>query len=231
MASEYLLWKYRDVQPEVKRELTPEEKRRNWWDYHKWHVVIGVVLALCLCNILWNAFGFGKVKSDFSIAYVGSAPLTEETAEAIRSGLESVSPDMNGDGRVVVELLQYTSVETGDSDSLYYAQAAQVQLVSDITDCRSYFFLMENPAAFQNATLALRNLDGTLPADGDLTPDGKYLLWQDCPALAEIPLGEAEDLVSSLAFGRRGFWNEKTTANAEACDALWNTLTKGAITQ
>lgn len=228
MASEYLLYKYRDVKPDVKRELTPEEKRRNWWDYHRNYVIIGVILLLCLANILWNAFGFGKVKPDFSVAYVGTTPLTPEAAEAIQNGFTAKASDMNGDGRVVVELLQYTSIDTGDSDSLYYAQAAQVQLVSDIADCRSYFFLMEDPAAFQNATSALRNLDGSLPADGDLSPDGKYLLWGACPALNEIELGDAEIFVATLAFGRRGFWNDKTTANAAACDELWNTLTKGA---
>lgn len=229
MASEYLLKKAREeAKPNEVRVLTKEEKRRNWWHYHKWHVVIAAVLALCAGNILWNALGIGKVNPDYSIAYVGSTPLSEETAAALRDGLAAISPDLNGDGKVAVELQQYVSMSTGDSDSLYFAQAAQVQLVADITDCKSYFFLLEDPAGFQEATSALRNLDGSLPADGDLTPDGKYVLWGDCPVLAGIELGNAQEAVSRLSFARRGFWTEQTVPNAAECDALWEELIEGA---
>ena len=228
MASEYLLKKYQDVKPDEVRELTKEEKRRNWWHYHKWHVVIAAVLALCAGNILWNILGIGEIKPDYSIAYVGTTPLSEETAGALRDGLAAISSDLNGDGKVAVELQQYVSVNTGDSDSLYYAQAARVQLVADITDCKSYFFLLEDPAGFQEATSALCNLDGSLPADGDLTPDGKYVIWGDCPRLTQIELGAAQETVSRLAFARRGFWTEKTVPNAAECNALWDMLTEGA---
>ena len=228
MASEYLLKKYQDVKPDEVRELTKEEKRRNWWHYHKWHVVIAAVLAVCIGNILWNALGIGQTKPDYAIAYVGSTPLSEETIDALRDGLAALSPDLNGDGTVAVELQQYVSVNTGDSDSLYFAQAARVQLVADITDCKSYFFLLEDPAGFQEATSALCNLDGSLPADGDLTPDGKYVIWGDCPLLARIELGNEQETVSHLAFARRGFWNEKTVPNAAECNALWDMLTEGA---
>lgn len=228
MASEYLLKKYQDVKSDEVRELTKEEKRRNWWHYHKWHVVIAAVLALCAGNILWNILGIGEIKPDYSIAYVGTTPLSEETAGALRDGLAAISSDLNGDGKVAVELQQYVSVNTGDSDSLYFAQAARVQLVADITDCKSYFFLLEDPAGFQEATSALCNLDGSLPADGDLTPDGKYVIWGDCPRLTQIELGAAQETVSRLAFARRGFWTEKTVPNVAECNALWDMLTEGA---
>lgn len=229
MASEYLLKKAREeAKPEEVHTLTKGEKQRNWWHYHKWQVVIAAVLAVCAGNILWNVLGIGTIKPDYSIAYVGSVPLSEETAEALRSGLAAISPDLNGDGEVTVALQQYVSVNTGDVDTLYYAQAARVQLVADITDCRSYFFLLEDPAGFQEVTSALCNLDGSLPADGDLTPDGKYVIWGDCPVLAQIELGTAQEIVSQLAFARRGFWNEKTVPNVAECDALWENLTEGA---
>lgn len=229
MASEYLLKKAREeAKPEEVHTLTKGEKRRNWWHYRKWQVVIAAVLAVCAGNILWNVLGIGTIKPDYSIAYVGSVPLSEETAEALRSGLAAISPDLNRDGEVTVALQQYVSVNTGDVDTLYYAQAARVQLVADITDCRSYFFLLEDPAGFQEVTSALCNLDGSLPADGDLTPDGKYVIWGDCPVLAQIELGTAQEIVSQLAFARRGFWNEKTVPNVAECDALWENLTEGA---
>lgn len=138
---------------------------------------------------------------------------------------------MNGDGEVTVELQQYVSVNTGDSDSLYYAHAAQTQLVADITECESYFFLLEDPAGFQRATHALCNLDGSLPQDGDETPDGKYVIWSECPVFARMALGTEEEAVSQLAFARRGFWTDKTVANAAQCAALWEVLMEGVKIQ
>ena len=64
MASEYLKWKYRDVKPEEKRELTPAEKRANWWHYHKWHVALGAVLLLAAGSILWHVLGVGQPHPD-----------------------------------------------------------------------------------------------------------------------------------------------------------------------
>lgn len=226
MASEYLLKKAKEsVKPEEPRVLTKAERRRNWWHYYKWHVGIGILLVLISGSILMNALGIGQVKPDYTIAYVGSMPLSAETETALVEGFTALSPDMNGDGKVTVSLQQYTAVDTGDSDTLYYAQAAQVQLVADITDCVSYFFLLEDPASFQEATSVLCNLDGSLPPDGNLSPDGKYVLWGDCPVLAQMDTGT--DL-SHLAFARRGFWTEKTASNSEACGELWETFTEGA---
>lgn len=55
MASEYLLKKAKEeVKTQEVRVLTKAERRRNWWNYHKWHVVIGVLLVLCLGDILWK---------------------------------------------------------------------------------------------------------------------------------------------------------------------------------
>lgn len=225
MASEYLMKKAREAyQPQEERVLTPEEKRRNWWYYHKYHVAIGVVGALCLINLIWTALGIGKTKPDFSVAYVGSTALSPETQEALKQGFEAIASDLNGDGKICVELAVYASPETGDSDTLYYAQAAQVQLVADVTDCRSYFFIMEYPDRFQNATNVLRNIDGSLPAYDDGSADGKYMMWSDCSQLAGMEL--PQDL-SGMAFGRRGFWTSKRSANEAGCDALWETLTEG----
>lgn len=226
MASEYLLKKARESYvPEEVRELTPEEKRRNWWHYHKWHVVIGVVLAACLVNILGNAFGIWEVKPDVSIAYVGRNRLPDETADSLTDGIAALCTDMNGDGKIVVELQQYVSPVIGDADDVLYAEAATVQLIGDVSDHKSYFFLMDDPGRVQQLTSCLRNLDGSLPEDGDLTPDGKFLPVSACPVLSEMVPDEA---FRNLAFARRGFWSEKTSPNAAQCDELWAELIEGA---
>ena len=44
MASEYLKWKYRDIKPDQPVEHTKKQKAANWWHYHRWWLLAGVVL-------------------------------------------------------------------------------------------------------------------------------------------------------------------------------------------
>ena len=235
MASEYLKKKYQDVKPDVPRELTKAEKRKNWWDYHKWHVGIALLLLAVMGNIVWDVFG--QVKPDYQIAYVGSYRLPEEAAAAVETAFASLGEDLNGDGKVVAALKQYTF---GSEDPSTFA-AAQVSLMGDVLECESYFFLLEDPEQFQREYHTLRRLDGTLPEEEEDSAEGTYLVWADCPVLAALELGEYsyglmdsamtgsnQELLSPLCLARRGFWTEKASAYTEGCDELWNKLTEGA---
>ena len=81
MASEYLKWKYRDVKPRETKELTPAEKRKNWWHYHKWHILTGVVLAAALALIMSRAI---KIFSKVFHRYDGLNASVQENTSAIR---------------------------------------------------------------------------------------------------------------------------------------------------
>ena len=239
MASEYLKWKYRDVQPWERRELTPAEKRRNWWHYHKWHVVIGVVLLGIAVDLAVHALGIGQVKPDYQVAYVGTNALPNDTAAAIESAFSALGEDLNGDGRVVVKLVQYASANGADAGVL---TSTEVALTADLMECESYFFLLEDPERFQISYHSLRRLDGSLPEDGDYSAEGTYLGWGQCPALAGTELGNysyevmgktvtgsSDELAAGLHLARRGFWTEKTTLYPEECGRLWDRLTEGAL--
>lgn len=143
MASEYLKWKYRDVKPEKAVELTKQQRRRNWWHYHKWHVLIGGVLVLIAVDWAWSALT--QVHPDYQIAYVGAAPLGQEDATAWEARLSALGSDCNGDGKIVIQLNQYLSVR---EDAMMTA-AANVKLLADLDARESYFFLLEDPEKFQ----------------------------------------------------------------------------------
>lgn len=237
MASEYLKWKYRDEKPEEKRALTPKEKRRNWWHYHKWHVAAGVVLAGAGVSLVWNALGAGRIKPDYQIAYVGENALPGGAAAAIESAFASLGEDLDGDGRVAVRLNQYPA--SGADPGL--AAAGQTALMGDLLECESYFFLLEDPEWFQVKYHSLCRLDGSLPEKDDCSAEGTYLSWSDCPVLAgkepgtcsgQAPggtVGGSDELVSHLYLARRGFLTEKTAPYPEGCGALWDRLTEGAV--
>lgn len=237
MASEYLKWKYRDVTREEPPELSPAEKRKNWWHYHKWHVAIGAVLAAVGINLTCNALGVGQIKPDYQIAYVGENALPGDTAAAIETAFAALGEDLNGDGRVTVRLNQYPAA--GADPSL--AVAGQTTLMGDLLECESFFFLLEDPVRFQADYHALCRLDGSLPEEADCSAEGTYLPWTGCPALSGMELGDysyqllngtvsgsSDELASGLYLARRGFWTEKNAPYPEGCEALWNELTKGA---
>lgn len=242
MASEYLKWKYRDVPPDTPSPLTGKEKRRNWWHYHKWHVVIGALLLAIAVDIGKDALGIGKLAPDYQAAYVGSSFLPEDTVAALEASLAALGEDCNGDGQVVVRLHQYVEADAAqDVDNAYYTYASEVTLLADLEDCDSYFFLLEEPDGFQADYQVLSLLDGSLPEGTAKDAAGCCLRWTDCPALRGLPLGgysyevagqavhgDSQELLSRLYLARRGFWGDRTADNMEGCDALWNTLTKGA---
>lgn len=219
MASEYYKWLARDVKPEEEKVLTKQERRANWWYYYKYYVLVGAVLLGIGVSLICSYFGIGQTKPDYAIAYVGSASLSEEAAAALQARFAELGADENGDGEIYVAVNQYVRHSTGDSDSYYYAQAAEAQLIADITDCDSYFFLLEDPEDFQESMHVLCNADGSLPGDEDFSAEGRAWPVSEFAALEDLP----EEL-RGLYLGRRGFWTEDTVNYLEGCEALWNSL-------
>lgn len=195
MASEYLKWKYKDVQPEAKTELTPSQRRRNWWYYHKWWVAGGILLLLAVCTFAWGKVQDWQNRPDYQVAYVGTSYLDEDTAQGWEKTFAALAEDADGNGKTIVRLNQYVFPPDDPEGSA----SASVLLMSDLLDCESYFFLLEDPEGFQESYEVLQ------PGNGEALP------WLD----------------TELTLTRRGFWNEKTTANPEACGVLWEKLKEG----
>lgn len=239
MASEYLKHKFKDVKRDAPVELSPAERRKNWWHYHKWPILAGAVLLIILADIGVNIARQFTSSPDYRIAYVGVNALPDDTAHAIENSFAALGEDLDGNGKIQVELTQY--VTTGGSDA-EVAAATEVLIMGDVLECDSYFFLLDDPAEFQQKYHCLSRTDGTLPADDDLSARETFYAWKDCPALEGMDLGsyqyeslgetvngESRDVVEPLYIARRGFWTEDTCANPEGCGELWEKLTEGAI--
>lgn len=143
MASEYLKWKYRDVKPEKPAAMTAAQRRKNWWHYHKWHVLIAAAVLVLAADWAWSVLT--RVHPDYQVAYAGSLPLAEEEQARWEARLAALGADCNGDGVVAVRLNQYPAVR---EDAMYTA-AANVKLLADLDARESYFFLLEDPESFQ----------------------------------------------------------------------------------
>ncbi len=224
MASEYLKWKYRDIKPDQPVEHTKKQKAANWWHYHKWWLLAGAVLVVALVDIGLNALGIGKVAPDYQLAYVASAPLSDETAVALEEALSSLGEDCNGDGRVVFKINLYVDMaDSPDGDQPGYAYAASVKLMADLEVCESYFFICDDPETLHE------NFDILANAGGDIAGADESVAAYPlsiCPALQDLAAQYPE--LEDLSLCRRGFWQDRVCGYRDECDVLWNRLTEEA---
>lgn len=227
MASEYLRRKYQDVRPdEPPPPMTRKARLANWLHYNKLWIVVWAVVLSVVGGMAWNILGIGQVEPDYIFAYIGDDELPGACAASLETELAALGEDVNGDGRVVVELRQYATDRGGDPETaMYYDLAADVTLIADITEADSYFFIVEDPVDVQLSYQILANPDGSPPADDDFAVDGKVLRWRDCPALAG--LAADQELLGGLFIGRRCFYDPKQAEGQEANAALWRVITEG----
>lgn len=213
---------------------------KNWWYYYKWYVICGTGLVILTLYLTGNALGIFRKAPDFLIAYIGETELPQDTINALEQAFASISGDFNGDGETIVKIRQYVS-DKQNPDAVYYEYASEIELIGDITDCESYFFLMDNPQAFQKSFHVLAAPDGSCPDELDFSTEGKAIAWKDCPVLAGLELGaysvtilgqessgQNQELLSDLYIGRRCFYTKDTAPYLNQCSNLWNLLLSDA---
>ncbi len=211
---------------------------KNWWYYHKWYVIAGIILIGIFVNILGNKLHLWTPAPDYQIAYIGPA-LPKETADALQGAFEELSEDLNGDGKIRVQLNQYidqTSVSANDADAQQSAYAFEVRLIADIEQSDSYFFITDDPTDLQREYRIFANDDGSCPDEDDFDVENKVVALQDTALFDHIagsytemilgqPLtGENADRLQALYIGRRCFYTDQTTAHADGCDKIWNKI-------
>ena len=212
---------------------------KNWWYYHKWYVILGVVLLGITVYLTGNALGWFKKSPDIQIAYIGETPLPSDTISALECAFGTLADDYNQDGEIIIQIHTFASgnPQNTDADSAYYRQASEIALIGDINDCESYFFLIENPDEFQKNYQVLAMPDGSCPKTSDFSIQDKVFQWGSCTILSEMDLGSYtttilgqtvsgsnQELLAPLFLGRRCFYNEKQCDNAPLCSQLWDRL-------
>lgn len=223
-------------------ELSPTQRKlkkwKNFWYYYKWYIICGVILLLIIGNVAGSALGLWEKKPDLQIAYIGKTGLPQDTVTALEQAFSSIASDYNNDGKVIVKLKQYTDgLPTVDAETAYYEYASEISLIGDISDCDSYFFLLEDPEQFQREFQLLASPDGSCPDDKDYSVQDKVILWSECSVLSTMELGaytsstlgieesgSNQSLLSDLYLARRCFFTDKITDNAAQCGELWDFL-------
>lgn len=208
------------IRKRLRETLTPREKLANWWFYHKFHVLIGALALLLVLYFLLQSRG--TLPADYTVGWVGSDDLSSETAEQIAESLAQYGEDLNGDGKVHVEIHQMPmdlSAVLGRGGAGNEEERANIlALEADMSACQSVIFLTDDPAAFWGYTGALLYRDGTEPEPEAEDWENMVVAWSGCLGFGESPTGY------ELYLGCRGCWQENQRENWEQSWALWENL-------
>lgn len=232
--------------PEPPREYTKKEKAANWWHYHWMAVVVAVLVVVFGVWIIKDTVF--QTRPDVQVAYVGTSDLPTDTVTALQDALTPFCSDLNGDGKVVVQVDSYTVDfdAANESTDAYYQMAGVTRLSAELSSGgKTYIFLLEDPEGFEKSTGVLQYLDGTVDDDPETAdPDWRKMVyrWTDCPVLTGLELGSYDgytlmddatgtnqSVLEHLYVGRRGVWDEEQAENYAHCAALWDALTAGAV--
>ena len=184
--------------PEPPREYTKKEKAANWWHYHWMAVVVAVLVVVFGVWIIKDTVF--QTRPDVQVAYVGTSDLPTDTVTALQDALTPFCSDLNGDGKVVVQVDSYTVDfdAANENTDAYYQMAGVTRLSAELSSGgKTYIFLLEDPEGFEAQTGALQYLDGTVPDDPETTDaDWREMVyrWTDCPVLTGLDLGCYEGL-------------------------------------
>lgn len=212
---------------------------RNWLDYHIGWVILGAVLVWLLSSVIMD--DVTRPKTDVQAAYVGSETLTDSASAAIQTVLESYCPDVNGDGKVVVEVVSYvvpTLFEPSMQGLTEYLTKAS--LAGDLEAEQSELFLLEDASVFQRTYLRLElpGGEGALPDADDFSGANNSLRWSACPALANAALDGGDsglmvfdadrEFIQTLEICPRGYATAEDRERHWGASALWDAITEGA---
>ena len=201
--------------PREMPDLTPQQRRDNWWRYHWLYVLAGVLAVLTAAGIAWERFS--RAEYDCGAALVTRYAVTQEELSALKTALEAAAEDSNSDGRVQVSVndiqIDYTATDLDDT-SIRQMTTNVDKLHADFYTGQSGVFILDDPENFQRNHAALRYLDGSEPTEDAVDWENMVRHWNDSPVLNGLTFRNLD--TASLYLGRR--------IGEVSGDDLWNGL-------
>ena len=115
-----------------------EERRKkleNFWYYHKWHVIIGIVALFLIGYTIHEVVT--KVNPDLTIDCIMDTGMDYEKIEILTNDLRDNGgiTDNNGDGRIKVQIGHYQTGKDPSSASSQGSMSEVVQLRMAVGEC------------------------------------------------------------------------------------------------
>ncbi len=182
-----------EAEKKAERERkTPHGKWENFWYYHKIPVLVAVCVLLVAGYMVWSAVR--TVRPDYTVGMVTQQACPEEAADALQDAMAKYGKDLNGDGKVVVQISQYTlspangssGAGTGDAQM---DMAYRTKLMADVSAGTSILFLTDDAslrALEQQGQHLFAYRDGSTPKEDASDYDRMRVPLSQCPKLAGL---------------------------------------------
>lgn len=196
---------------EIKAD-TKKSKWDNFWFYHKWHVIIAVIVVAIAVAFIHDMVS--KVNPDYQIALMTQKAYPAEITDALQTEIAKYGKDLNGDGKVVVQINNYVIAQGSDTNKVDANQqmASVTRLTADISSGQSMIFLCDD-ANFKNqekSNSLFSYLDGAAPKAGATDYDKMRVSWDQCNKLTNLKINvqglsqnDAQKLLSQLSISMR----------------------------
>lgn len=203
--------------------LTPKQRRDNWWRYYWLYVLCAVLAVITLCGVLWERVS--RASYDCSVALVTRYAATPSELSSLQAALEAVCPDVDGDGEihVAINAIQIDYTSTALDDAAIQVMTANVdKLNSDFYTRQSGIFLLDDPENFQTSHGALAYLGGALPPEGAADWENMTVPWSGWSGGGAVELVNCQ--ADRLWFARRMVVDSKDEKAFAGEQLLWEQM-------
>ena len=165
--------------------VTGKDKRKNWWYYHKVHLLVGIIVVGLVGSFIYSMVT--KVNPDYTIGLLTSYSMPSNGLDQLEQCITPYADDRNGDGQVVVTVVNYVYSDDADADATQQ-QAAVVRFLADASSntCMIYLHDQEAFDALSRSDFGglFQYNDGTaMPEDAD-DFENAMLSWDEIPNLS-----------------------------------------------
>ena len=102
--------------------MTFKDKIKNYWYYYRVHTIVGLLIAALIAVLVAQCAS--NEKYDYSVTLYMSKPMTETITDIIAEELSEFGSDLNGDGKISVQIIDCSY---GENDNIRMNQVAKLQ--------------------------------------------------------------------------------------------------------
>lgn len=127
----------------------PKKFTAKWygyiWEYYKIHIIVFLAIIAAVIYT-WVAIA-SRTYYDLYICFAGDEMITQESKEKLKGELKEYIKDVNGDGEININILDYTISDS--FDDIEYVSAMESKLYLELQAGDSYLYIMPEEKAAQ----------------------------------------------------------------------------------
>lgn len=123
---------------ELKKSMSPKERRENFWFYYKVHVFVAIFAVLVLAFTIYEFSTM--VEDDLTITYFSESPISNEQVTKLTDFLTQFINDIDGDAEFMVSI---SPISGSLNDGGEQGVAAQTKYAAEIGSGHSMGFIVD----------------------------------------------------------------------------------------